>query len=217
MANFKQDLKNFNKFEHSSNKYTLDRQPSKRFSFVDKGKLWAKQLIKTHGFSNFPFFSAHKSFDSCDSGIDENSFSTNISKISTSSTCSFFTNIQSDSASTTYLSNSNSLISPIDENGYLVPIINYSLNKQTVKNAARKASNSHLIRSFSTRSAYTSSHHNMMNNDRILNNRATICDQIRINREEQDCCLKCNSKLSITKKRMSIFFSNKEMVRNKNF
>lgn len=139
---------------------------------------------------NSPSLTAHKSFDSCDSGIDVNSYSTNSSKISTSSSCSFITNFQSEATSAS-LKNSDSsyLISPIDESGYLVPIVNNPILKNM---PLRKSSNSQLIRSFSTRSAYSTQHHN---NQNLMSNRATICEEIRCT--HQNYCIRCNSKLKV--------------------
>lgn len=208
MTNNKQELSSFIKSETSSNKYSFNGSGSKRLSFIDKGKSWvilnkilysnflpfqkAKQLIKSNRIPNSPSLTAHKSFDSCDSGIDVNSYSSNSSKISTSSSCSFITSFQSETPSTS-LSNSNSsyLVSPVDESGYLVPIMSKPMVK---KLPFRKASNSQLIRSFSTRSAYSTQHNN---NQNVLTNRATICEEIRYN--DADFCIRCNSRLNIRK------------------
>ncbi|RNA36230.1 hypothetical protein BpHYR1_049127 [Brachionus plicatilis] len=192
MTNNKQELSSFIKSETSSNKYSFNGSGSKRLSFIDKGKSWAKQLIKSNRIPNSPSLTAHKSFESCDSGIDVNSYSSNSSKISTSSSCSFITSFQSETPSTS-LSNSNSsyLVSPVDESGYLVPIMSKPMVK---KLPFRKASNSQLIRSFSTRSAYSTQHNN---NQNVLTNRATICEEIRYN--DADFCIRCNSRLNIRK------------------
>ncbi len=82
----------------------LTNNANKRLSFIDKGKSWARQLLKN---SSKGLNASQNSFESCDSGIDANSFirgslnpKTNQNKMPQSSSCSFIT--------TPYLSSSSS-------------------------------------------------------------------------------------------------------------
>jgi hypothetical protein len=206
----------------------------KRQSIIDRGKLWAKQLIKLNKPSTTPATGINSTNtiiiteSSYDSGIESNASSkasSISSKISTSSTCSFSTSPCSSSSNVNtklssnenydqvYSSTSNSsssknsssyLLSPIDESGYLVPIVNFTntsehLISQLDHNSSKVfLPNSHLTRSFSTRSAYqsTSASNNVKNSNKNKN-RATICEN------NIDYCIKCNCKLNLNDKTRS--------------
>lgn len=91
-------------------------------------------------------------------------------------------------------------MSPLDESGYLVPI-NLNLNKplnESGLNNDKKLVGNQLTRSFSTRSAYSSSNFYNPTSKNILNNRATICEQISTKSDSltTDYCVKCNAKLN---------------------
>ena len=225
---------------------------AKRLSLIDRGKSWAKQLMRLNKLSNLS--PQQKSFESCDSGIDTTSSTSstsssinysvsNTSKISNFSSCSFpatsSNNANNDPASSAastskptlnmadhitydpfYSSNSNSsktsssayLISLVDESGYLVPIMNYPINSsensKAVNSDRPNATPLLLTRSFSTRSAYNSSHtsNKKLMSSFISNNRATICEQlvpgeISDGIDELRECVKCNAKLKVSQHR----------------
>jgi hypothetical protein len=92
----------------------LTNNANKRLSFIDKGKSWARQLLKN---SNKGLNASQHSFESCDSGIDANSFirgsfnsKTNNNKMPQSSSCSFIKSPYLSSSSSTNSSNYNSPI-----------------------------------------------------------------------------------------------------------
>lgn len=230
----------------------LSTNASKRLSFIDKGKSWARQLLKN---SNKGLNVSQNSFESCDSGIDATSnytresfdFKNSKFKVPQSSSCSFITspyttpNSENNTESTytlttskstsfsssecsnstsydpVYSSTSNSsgsgyLVSPIDESGYLVPIITLTnrpssfSEKRTKpplinsKNRKNRLSNlipscSPLTRSFSTRTAYNPNRTQSTYSSYNPGNRATICEQITVT--DSTHCVKCNCKLNL--------------------
>lgn len=233
----------------------LSNNANKRLSFIDKGKSWARQLLKN---SNKGLNVSQNSFESCDSGIDATSnytrdsfdFKNSKFKVPQSSSCSFITspytcpsnnsgnNTESTCTLTTskstsfssecsnstsydqvYSSTSNSssagssyLVSPVDESGYLVPIITLTNRPSSFsekrkpslmnsnKNRKNRLSNlipscSPLTRSFSTRTAYNPNKPQSPYSSYNPGNRATICEQITVN--DSTHCVKCNCKLNL--------------------
>jgi hypothetical protein len=182
----------------------------KRFSIIDKGKLWAKQLMRisnnTHGkLTNNNSFSSnekHKSFESCDSGIDNShNDSSNYDPVYSSS---------SSSSSSSNSSSKASSISLLDESGYLVPVCAPILQQKNLKGITPLNCGNNLTRSFSNRSGYNSSSHFKFKQLNFLNNhRATICEQIISDEDDEidddvvdssvlksaQVCVKCNSKM----------------------
>lgn len=111
---------------------------------------------------------------------------------SSSSSSSNANSKSSNASSTSYL------ISPVDESGYLVPIVTNF--KSNLTNSQQQVN---LIRSFSTRSAYNSSAAATTAYRVIKHNRATICEQIggsKQNEQEETnqfrlVCSKCCTNL----------------------
>jgi hypothetical protein len=103
-------------------------------------------------------------------------------------------------------------MSPIDESGYLVPVVNFSNSQMSNTSSSiiggngsskfgQKSNSNNLTRSFSTRSAYTAS--STQGASGLLGmgnkiNRVTICEQSMMDRFEEfggEYCIRCNAKL----------------------
>lgn len=107
-------------------------------------------------------------------------------------------------------SSSGYLMSPLDESGYLVPIVNLiqccdtSLNKCDIKQKLIQNNDIiQLTRSQSTRSAYTTCSSNLTSSSSFYshfnnNHRATICEKLDDDKStsvQHNFCIKCNCRL----------------------
>ncbi len=120
----------------------------------------------------------------------------------------FYSSSSSENSNPSKASSSAYLISPLDESGYLVPIVNFSNGTST--SFAPSSTPSQLTRSFSTRSAYNSSAPSNPSKKFNFKNRATICEQIGSSRDsslaELRTCQMCNKRIDTVLNDKKVWF-----------